>query len=121
MPQNLDSSKLISSTPAGSSRTHFGSSSTQEPYGGISGARSGPGGSGCLMVQGGSNGGAQGGFGSLGNSEDNSQPLPPSSAGEDGYLGKGQLRILLQCSPKTDEDNIHLVLSNSMNYQVPFT
>ena len=91
-----DSSRLVGVNLAGtseSSTSNFASTSAQgiggpgasfggsgAPFGGVRG------GSGCPVLPGGSSG-TQGGFGGLGTSEENSQPMLPSSAAEDGYLG----------------------------------
>ena len=55
------------------------------------------GGSGCPVLPGGSSG-TQGGFGGLGTSEDNSQPMLPSSAAEDGYLGISYILVFFDIS-----------------------
>ena len=91
-----DSSRLVGVNLAGtseSSTSNFASTSAQgiggpgasfggsgAPFGGVRG------GSGCPVLPGGSSG-THGGFGGLGTSEENSQPMLPSSAAEDGYLG----------------------------------
>ena len=99
-----ESSRLVGANLAGtseSSTSNFASTSAQGTGGpgasfGGSGVPFGAarGGSGCPVLPGGSSG-TQGGFGGLGTSEDNSQPMLPSSAAEDGYLGISYILVFL--------------------------